>query len=437
MVSALRWSVVLGCGFAGLAACSADGSGGGSPGQGGVGGGAATGGSAGSAATGGGGSAGSGGSAGTAGGGGSAGTAGSAGSAGSAGTAGTAGSGGASDAGSDASGGSAGTDAGADAAGGSAGVDAGDVTPPTVKSIAPAPGSSGVVKLPTISVTFDEAMNPASITAQTSGTACSGSLQVSGDDFATCVAMSAAPASSAGNTVFSVTPAAALASVGAYKVRVTTAAQDAAGNALSANSTTSAAFVVRYHHTITIDGTNDFDANETFATSTGSYTAYAAWDDVRLYLGMKGPDVAAASATKFLVAYVGGTPGTTSGVLYNTQQPTLPFSAKWHVRWKTDNTFTDALTWSGSAWNAAGFGFTGKIFQKNDFVEMAVALSDLGSPTSLKVVLSMLNEQNLSEFSYAGAPASGYSDGYDANYVKAFDFDLTASVTPKASPLAP
>ena len=45
----------------------------------------------------------------------------------------------------------------------------------------------------TISVTFDEAMSVATLTTNTLDSTCSGSLQVSRDNFATCVQMAAPP----------------------------------------------------------------------------------------------------------------------------------------------------------------------------------------------------------------------------------------------------
>ncbi len=57
------------------------------------------------------------------------------------------------------------------------------------------------VAAPTIAVTFTAAMNPATLTGQTTAGACSGSVQVSLDGFASCVAFSSASASmSGGNT---------------------------------------------------------------------------------------------------------------------------------------------------------------------------------------------------------------------------------------------
>jgi hypothetical protein len=247
--------------------------------------------------------------------------------------------------------------------------------------------------------------------------------------------MSAQPVASSGNTVFTVTPASALASMGSYSIRVTTAVKDAAGNALASTYDLASPFVVRYHHTITIDGNNDFATNESFATSSTGYTAYVAWDEGYLYLGMSGADVGGNSATKFLLAYVGGSPGTTTGVKYNNQEPTLPFSARWHVRWRTDNAFTDAQVWSGSAWGNASWNFTGDVYQTSTFVEVRVPFVDIGSPTSVDLLLAMLNEQGGGEWTYAGVPSTTFTDGSDPNYAKYLQLDVQGVVAPNASPI--
>ena len=329
-------------------------------------------------------------------------------------------------------GGSGGSIGGSGGTGGS-----GDTTPPTVVSTTPAPTTTGVSKGTTIAVTFNEAMQTGSITTSTSGSTCTGSLQVSVDNFASCVAMTGQPVASGGNTVFTVTPSGGLASLGTYKVRVTTAAKDASGNALAAIYTASDAFTVRYFHTITIDGVNDFLANETFTTSSAGYTGYVAWDESYLYLGMKGSDVSANSATKWLVMYLSGTPGTTTGEQYNTQQPTLPFSARWHVRWRTNNTYTNARVWSGTAWGDAGWNFTGDVYQLGTFVEMRIPFVDIGLPTAVSLVMGMLNEQGGAEGTYSAVPSTAHVDGLDPNYAKYFDLALTGSVAPNASPIKP
>jgi hypothetical protein len=306
-----------------------------------------------------------------------------------------------------------------------------DTTPPTVSSTNPADSATGIAKSTTIAVTFSEAMNISTITTTTS-TSCTGSLQVSADNFTTCVAMtSATPTASGGNTVFTMTPASALSSATTYKIRVTTSAQDAAGNALTSTFTTSTGFTVRYYHTITIDGTNDFVANETFSTTSGGYQGYVAWDDDYIYVGMTGSDVNANNANKWIVLYIHGTGGASSGVQYNNQQANMPtgFAAKYHVRWKSDNSYTNAQSYS-SGWTDAGWSFSGNVFQAGNYFEMRIDRSNIGSPSTLKLIMNMLNEQNGVEWTYAGVPNNSFSDGYDPNYAKYLSCNLNASTQP-------
>lgn len=110
-----------------------------------------------------------------------------------------------------------------------------------VASTTPASGATGVPALSTVAVTFNMAVNPATVTVQSSSGACSGSLQVSRNDFASCIGLSA-PELSGGDTVATVTPAPALVFGGSYKVRVTTAVQAVAGQALVSQFTLLDAF---------------------------------------------------------------------------------------------------------------------------------------------------------------------------------------------------
>ncbi len=71
-------------------------------------------------------------------------------------------------------------------------------------------------------------MSPATLTTQQNAGACSGSIQVSSDDFATCIGL-AAPVIEPGDTDVTVTPASALAYGTTYKVKVTTDAKKANG----------------------------------------------------------------------------------------------------------------------------------------------------------------------------------------------------------------
>src|SRR5438270_562561 len=83
----------------------------------------------------------------------------------------------------------------------------------------------------------------------------------------------------------------------------------------------------------------DFAPSEKFTTSSAGYFGWVAWDATKIYFGMDGTDVASGSSTRWVVAYVEGSGGSATGVTYNTQQPALPFPAKFHLRWKADNSF--------------------------------------------------------------------------------------------------
>lgn len=208
----------------------------------------------------------------------------------------------------------------------------------------------------------------------------------------------------------------------------TDAAKDATDAAADASDAQSA-----YAHTILIDGTNDFATEDIFSTTTNGYTAYVSWDATYIYVGMNGSDVSSSSSKKWLLVYIGGASGTTTGVAYNTQTPTLPFSARYHVRWKADNTFTDALTYNGSSWVDANWDFTGDVYQQGNYIEMRFARADLGSPTtSLPIAIAMLNQTNNVEATYAGVPSTTFTDGYNPTWTKYFDFDLASSTVPNA-----
>ena len=88
-----------------------------------------------------------------------------------------------------------------------------------------APSGADVARQPALSVTFNRDADPASVTAQTGAGACQGTLQLSSDSFATCVAMSAQPATT-DNRTFTMTPATELSLGTAYVLRVTATVKD-------------------------------------------------------------------------------------------------------------------------------------------------------------------------------------------------------------------
>ena len=109
-----------------------------------------------------------------------------------------------------------------------------DTTAPSVQGTSPADGATEAAVNSSIAVTFDKAMNSSTISANTTDSSCTGTIQVSADDFANCVRISANPSVNATNTVFTVTPDSDLQVNQTHKIKVTTAAEDLSGNSLTA-----------------------------------------------------------------------------------------------------------------------------------------------------------------------------------------------------------
>ena len=115
-----------------------------------------------------------------------------------------------------------------------------DITPPTVSSISPADGQTGVQVSDDISVTFSETMQSSSVTVNTDNTTCYGSLALSSDNFSTCVKMTSSITSSNSNKTFTFFPSAdSVFRDTTYKIRVTTAVKDTSGNSMSSQYETS------------------------------------------------------------------------------------------------------------------------------------------------------------------------------------------------------
>ena len=108
-----------------------------------------------------------------------------------------------------------------------------DTTSPTVSSTSPSDSASSVSIGSTISVTFSESIDKSSVTANTSNTTCSESMQLSSNNFSSCIQMSSTPSASNTNKTFSVTPSDNLSSETSYKIRVTTLVKDVMGNSMS------------------------------------------------------------------------------------------------------------------------------------------------------------------------------------------------------------
>jgi hypothetical protein len=91
-------------------------------------------------------------------------------------------------------------------------------------------------------VTFSESIDNTSVTTNTSDTSCSGTLQVSSNNFSSCVQISSSPSVTNSTKMFTVDPTDNLSHSNTYKIKVTTAVKDSAGNTLSSQYETSSGF---------------------------------------------------------------------------------------------------------------------------------------------------------------------------------------------------
>jgi hypothetical protein len=173
-----------------------------------------------------------------------------------------------------------------------------------------------------------------------------------------------------------------------------------------------------YRHTIAIDGTNDFAAADVFTTTSAGYSAFVSWDDTHVYIGYSGEDIATAapeSANKWVLVYFDTDPGFASGAVtgeqYNTQAPGFPtnFGAEYYYRWKSDDSFEDLQHYDG-AWSTTASVVDASV--NGTYMEVAIPIADLGSPSSIGVVSLMVNETSLAEGAYAGLYDGSFADGY-------------------------
>jgi len=176
-----------------------------------------------------------------------------------------------------------------------------------------------------------------------------------------------------------------------------------------------------YRHTVTIDGTNDFNATaEKLTTTTAGFDTYVSWDDNALYFGYVGSDLGAgATANKWVLVYVDVDPGTANGATkteaYGTQQHTLPsgFAADVYFALKTDESFQQLKKYSAGTWTTvATSGVTFKRTASSNFVEIRIPFSALtATPSRLGVLGFMLNEETTGPWTWAGTWNGSFIDG--------------------------
>ena len=108
--------------------------------------------------------------------------------------------------------------------------------PVQVVSTTPANGATGVALDTTVSATFSGAVATASLTVQAATGPCTGSFQVSVDDFVTCIGLTSLTTTS---TSVTATPASSLIGATRYLVRLTSTVTDAGGVAITPYSSPS------------------------------------------------------------------------------------------------------------------------------------------------------------------------------------------------------
>jgi hypothetical protein len=328
---------------------------------------------------------------------------------------------------------------------GGSGGEGGTGPAPTVISTIPVDGETGVSEGATVSFTFSGAMDPATITASTSGTSCTGTLQLSTDGFATCVPMAGAP-NTLDSITFEVKAASVLAPSEHYDVRVTTAAQSAGGVPLAAPYETATGMTVRYFHTIVVDGSNDFAAADQLATSTTGAALYVSFDSDYLYLGLAHADVVVGGGGNKFVYFLFSTDAALATGNTLSGDGKAKFGAAGSKRlayqWKeridgpsySEYRLGSAADWSGD-WTTANKS----AFRAAGYLEGAIALTELGSPTELVITAYTVDYNG-----FAGAGAlynmlAGAVDGSAAeprDLVSYLGLTLPTSTAPNATALS-
>ncbi len=170
-----------------------------------------------------------------------------------------------------------------------------------------------------------------------------------------------------------------------------------------------------------IDGLNDFQPSSTYATSGGpSNTGYASLSSTFLHFGYDSPDVSSGGSQHFAVAYIGTTGSSTPGVNFNTQQPTIGFAATHAFIIRLDAGYKAVLAWNGSSWNTTTISMP--TAESGNFLEAAVSVADIGSPTNLLFTGYMLYEGAGFESSFNVFPSTSFTNG-------SYDPNLTSSIS--------
>jgi chitodextrinase len=206
-----------------------------------------------------------------------------------------------------------------------------------------------------------------------------------------------------------------------------------------------------YSHTIADSSFNDFNnssnivGNETFGTSENGHLAHISWDANNIYIGYTSPDVVSTtqnSNSKWLLMYFGGAGGTMTGENYMGQKPGLPFSAKYHVRFRVDGTYTNRMMWDGNGWQSVGNYAWNTHVWRNDsaqFVKFKIPRADVGlsGASTMQFVSTIMYEagQNSGGSMWGAIPSDSFAgaNGYNKSFTTFYEFDLNPENTASAA----
>ncbi len=168
------------------------------------------------------------------------------------------------------------------------------------------------------------------------------------------------------------------------------------------------------YHTITIDGTNDFNSDENLTTSTSGYVDYFTWDANNIYFGISGSDVDTEGKVSFI--YIDTDPqatpsdgsGSTSSINWSVTH-TFPFTANWAFAYKVQSgdDYWNLRKYDGG-WQADQ-SFTGSVGLGTDYLEVSIPRSDIGSPDEIYITIFMQNDDG--SWTWSAAPSDAITDG--------------------------
>jgi hypothetical protein len=222
------------------------------------------------------------------------------------------------------------------------------------------------------------------------------------------------------------------------RVTLQAAVRRGAGGATSekSNAVVRTVLAPAYAHTVTVDGSlADWTADELFPTTSGVGSGGVTWDASTLYVSFDHPDVSTGGASHWQVAYFGsGRPGSPVGATLGTQTPGLPFEAELAVRRKSDGSYDDLLIWdvAGQQWYSYP-NLTSQGFQVAESgTQLEIGIPRIYVSYVADVALMSVYEGAGFESSYAGVPATAFTDGYDPDLASALSFDLSLPDAPVA-----